>query len=87
MLKKIMKKTFIIFLFCFLQSKEYVYDVEIQGISIIAGNVGRCNLKIEKNEHNEYDMTIVTKTTNLALLLNKIFEFVPSFVFFSAPFK
>ena len=49
--------------------EEYIYDIEIKGISMIAGNVGKCSLKIEKNENNEYNMSIVTKTTNLAKIL------------------
>ena len=69
MLKKIITIIFINFLFPNLETEEYIYDIEIQGLSMIAGNVGRCNLKIEKNEHNEYTMNIITKTTNLAKIL------------------
>ena len=69
MLKKIITIIFINFLFPSLETEEYIYDVEIQGLSMIAGNVGKCNLKIEKNEYNEYIMTIITKTTNLANIL------------------
>ena len=69
MLKKIITIIFINFLFPSLETEEYIYDVEIQGLSMIAGNVGKCNLKIEKNEFNEYIMTIITKTTNLAKIL------------------
>ena len=61
MLKKIITIIFITFLFPSLETEEYIYDVEIQGLSMIAGNVGRCNLKIEKNEQNEYKMNIITK--------------------------
>ena len=50
-------------------NEQLIYDVEIKGISIIAGNVGKCNLKIEKQENNQYNMNIVTKTTNLAKIL------------------
>ena len=69
MLKKIIILIFITFLFSNSQIEEYIYDVEIKGISIIAGKVGKCSLKIEKNENNEYNMSIVTKTTNLAKIL------------------
>ena len=69
MLKKIILLLSTSFLFPNFNLEEYIYDVEIKGISIIAGNVGKCNLKIEKNEHNEYDMEIITQTTNLAKIL------------------
>ena len=69
MLKKIITIIFINFLFPSLETEEYIYDVEIQGLSMIAGNVGRCSLKIEKNEQNQYKMNIITKTTNLAKIL------------------
>ena len=69
MLRKITLLIFITSLFSNLQSEEYIYDVEIKGISIIAGKVGKCSLKIEKKENNEYNMNIVTKTTNLAKIL------------------
>jgi hypothetical protein len=69
MLKKFIILIFITFLFSNSQIEEYIYDVEIKGISIIAGKVGKCSLKIEKNENNEYNMSIVTKTTNLAKIL------------------
>ena len=69
MLRKITLLIFITFLFSNSQIEEYIYDVEIKGISIIAGKVGKCSLKIEKNENNEYNMSIVTKTTNLAKIL------------------
>ena len=69
MLKKIITIIFITFLFPSLETEEYIYDVEIKGISIIAGNVGKCSLKIEKNENNGYEMEIITKTTNLAKIL------------------
>ena len=49
--------------------QEYIYDVEIKGISMIAGTVGKCVLKIEKIENNEYQIDILTKTTNLAKIL------------------
>jgi len=49
--------------------QEYIYDVEIKGISMIAGTVGKCVLKIENNENNEYQIDILTKTTNLAKIL------------------
>ncbi len=69
MLRKIIAIIFITFLFPNSETEEYIYDVEIQGLSMIAGNVGKCNLKIENNEYNEYIMTIITKTTNLAKIL------------------
>jgi len=50
-------------------SQEYLYDVEIKGISIIAGNVGKCSLKITQNDNNGYEINIVTQTTNLAKIL------------------
>jgi hypothetical protein len=50
-------------------SQEYLYDVEIKGISIIAGNVGKCSLKIIQNDNNDYEINIVTQTTNLAKIL------------------
>jgi len=68
MLKKIILLVFINILFSKPEIEEYIYDIEIKGISIIAGNVGKCSLKIEKN-NNEYDMEIITKTTNLAKIL------------------
>jgi hypothetical protein len=49
--------------------QEYIYDVEIKGISMIAGTVGKCVLKIENNENDEYQIDILTKTTNLAKIL------------------
>jgi len=69
MLKKIILLIFITTLFSKSEIEEYIYDVEIKGISIIAGNVGKCSLKIEKKENNQYNMDIVTKTTNLAKIL------------------
>ena len=69
MLKKIIVLIFIAALFSKSEIEEYIYDVEIKGISIIAGNVGKCSLKIEKKENNQYNMDIVTKTTNLAKML------------------
>ena len=69
MLKKIILLIFIATLFSKSEIEEYIYDVEIKGISIIAGNVGKCSLKIEKKENNQYNMNIVTKTTNLAKML------------------
>ena len=69
MLKKIILLIFIATLFSKSEIEEYIYDVEIKGISIIAGNVGKCSLKIEKKENNQYNMDIVTKTTNLAKML------------------
>ena len=69
MLKKIIVLIFIAALFSKSEIEEYIYDVEIKGISIIAGNVGKCSLKIEKKENSQYNMEIVTKTTNLAKIL------------------
>ena len=57
------------FIFSNVAMEEYIYDVEIKGISMIAGNVGKCNLKIEQYENNEYEMNITTQTTNLAKFL------------------
>ena len=68
MLKKIILLIFINILFSKSEIEEYIYDVEIKGISIIAGNVGKCSFKIEKN-NNEYDMEIITKTTSFAKIL------------------
>ena len=36
---------------------------------MIAGTVGKCVLQIEQNENNEYQIDILTKTTNLAKIL------------------
>tara|TARA_Y100001970_G_C13918594_1_gene692254 strand:+ start:47 stop:736 length:690 start_codon:yes stop_codon:yes gene_type:complete len=69
MLKKIIILIFITFLLSTSYLEEYIYDVEIKGISIIAGNVGTCHLKIEKDINNEYEMNIVTQTTNFAKFL------------------
>ena len=68
MLKKIILLIFINILFSKSEIEEYIYDVEIKGISMIAGNVGKCSFKIEKN-NNEYDMEIITKTTSFAKIL------------------
>ena len=68
-LKRLILSIFVIFIFANSQIEEYIYDVEIKGISMIAGNVGKCNLKIEKNKNNEYEMDIVTKTTRFAKIL------------------
>ena len=68
MFKKIILLIFITTLLSNSKIEEYIYDVEIKGISIIAGNVGKCNFKIENNK-NQYDMEIITKTTNLAKIL------------------
>ena len=48
---------------------QFVYNVEIKGISIVTGNVGKCTLNIDKDEDNTFSINIVTKTTNLAKLL------------------
>ena len=68
MLKKIILLIFINILFSKSETEEYIYDVEIKGISMIAGNVGNCSFKIKKN-NIEYDMEIITKTTNFAKIL------------------
>ncbi len=68
MLKKIILLIFINILFSKSEIEEYIYDVEIKGISMIAGNVGKCSFKIEK-KNNEYDMEIITKTTSFAKIL------------------
>ena len=69
MFKKIIPLILISFLLSTSDLQEYIYDIEIKGISIIAGNVGKCVLKIEQNENNEYEINILTKTTNLAKIL------------------
>ena len=47
---------------------EYIYDVEIKGISIITGTVGKCNFKI-KNDLDNFEMSIITQTTKLVSLV------------------
>ena len=73
LLKNIVKILFFVsFISLILSSSDriqFVYDVEIKGISIVAGNVGECTFNIEKHEDNTCSMNIVTKTTNLAKLL------------------
>lgn len=69
MLKKIIISFLINFLLSAADLQEYIYDVEIKGISMIAGTVGKCVLKIEQNENNEYEINILTQTTNLAKIL------------------
>ena len=68
-----LKKYILLIISSFLLSEsdfqEYIYDVEIKGISMIAGTVGKCVLQIEQNENNEYQIDILTKTTNLAKIL------------------
>ena len=68
-LKNFILLTCMTFIFSNVAMEEYIYDVEIKGISMIAGNVGKCNLKIEQYENNEYEMNITTQTTNLAKFL------------------
>ena len=55
-------------LFSLSQNIEYIYDVEIKGISIFTGTVGKCNFKIKNNSDN-FEMSIITKTTKLANLI------------------
>ena len=69
MLKRYISLIILSFLLSASDFQEYIYDVEIKGISMIAGTVGKCVLKIEKNENNEYQIDILTKTTNLAKIL------------------
>ena len=69
MLKKNISLIILSFLLSASDFQEYIYDVEIKGISMIAGTVGKCVLKIEQNENNEYQIDILTKTTNLAKIL------------------
>ena len=69
MLKKYILLIILSFLLSASDFQEYIYDVEIKGISMIAGNVGSCTLKIEKDKDSQYQMNIVTKTTNLAKIL------------------
>ena len=69
MLKRYISLIILSFLLSASDFQEYIYDVEIKGISMIAGTVGKCVLKIEKIENNEYQIDILTKTTNLAKIL------------------
>ena len=69
MFKKYTLIIFIVLLFPVSHLEEYIYDVEIKGISMITGSVGSCTLKIDKDKNNQYQMNIVTKTTNLAKIL------------------
>ena len=69
MLKKYILLIILSFLLSASDFQEYIYDVEIKGISMIAGTVGKCVLQIEQNENNEYQIDILTKTTNLAKIL------------------
>tara|TARA_Y100001960_G_C14699695_1_gene840944 strand:+ start:296 stop:985 length:690 start_codon:yes stop_codon:yes gene_type:complete len=69
MLKKYISLIILSFLLSASDFEEYIYDVEIKGISMIAGTVGKCVLKIEQNENNKYQIDILTKTTNLAKIL------------------
>ena len=57
------------FSFIYSHITEYIYDVEIKGVSIIAGNIGKCSLKIEKNINDQYKIDILTKTVNFAKFL------------------
>ncbi len=70
---KLFKSNTLLFIFSIIFSNgnfiEYVYDVEIKGLSIIAGNVGKCNFKIYNISDNKQEMKIITKTTNLAKFL------------------
>lgn len=68
-LKKIISLIFITILFSGSNIEEYIYDIEIKGLSAIAGKVGNCNLKVIKNMNNEYELSITTKTTNFAKIL------------------
>ena len=69
MFKKYTLIIFIVLLFPVSHLEEYIYDVEIKGTSMITGSVGSCTLKIDKDKNNQYQMNIVTKTTNLAKIL------------------
>lgn len=57
------------FSFTFSNIKEYIYDVEIKGVSIVAGTIGKCSLKIRENINEQYEIDILTKTVNFAKLL------------------
>ena len=72
-LKNIVRIVFFVSFFNLILSSsngiQFVYNVEIKGISIVTGNVGKCTLNIDKDEDNTFSINIVTKTTNLAKLL------------------
>ena len=74
--KKLILIIFIIFLFPNFNNEELVYDVQIEGISIIAGDIGQCNLKFNKINDEEYQMDIITRTTNLAKILYPYFDYI-----------
>lgn len=68
---KFYNNIFLILIFCSFsisENIEYIYDVEIKGVSIIAGTVGKCNFKIKNNSDN-FEMSIITQTTKLANLI------------------
>ena len=67
--KKLLLLAFIVFLFPNFKNEELVYDVQIEGISIITGNIGQCNLKFNKIDGEEYQMDIITRTTSFAKIL------------------
>ena len=74
MLKKLILSIFIVFLFPNFENEELVYSVEIEGLSIITGSIGKCNLKFNKINENEYQMNIITKTTKLAKIIYPYFD-------------
>ena len=65
----------LLFLFIFnlsfsnLNETKFIYDVEIKGISVIAGNVGKCLLIFREDSLKTFNMNIKIQTTNLAKLL------------------
>ena len=74
MFKKIILSIFVVFLFPNFKNEELVYNVEIEGLSIITGSIGKCNLKFNKINDNEYEMDIITKTTKLAKIIYPYFD-------------
>ena len=74
--KKLLLLAFIVFLFPNFKNEELVYDVQIEGISIITGNIGQCNLKFNKIDGEEYQMDIITRTTSFAKILYPYFDYI-----------
>ena len=74
--KKLLLLAFIVFLFPNFKNEELIYDVQIEGISIITGNIGQCNLKFNKIDSEEYQMDIITRTTSFAKILYPYFDYM-----------
>ena len=74
MLKKLILSLLIVFLFPNFENEELVYSIEIKGLSMFTGSIGQCNLKFNKINENEYQMDIITKTTNFAKILFPYFD-------------